>query len=31
MQMGRWFGFRKGYEVFPRVWMDQMALNRFTF
>lgn len=31
MQMGRWFGFRKGYEVFPRVWMDSMALNRFTF
>lgn len=31
MQMGRWFGFRKGYETIPRVWMDQMALNRFTF
>ena len=31
MQMGRWFGYRKGYEIFPRVWMDQMALNRFAF
>jgi hypothetical protein len=31
MQMGRWFGYRKGYEIFPRVWMDQMALSRFAF
>lgn len=31
MQMGRWFGYRKGYELFPRVWMDELALERFTF
>ena len=23
VQMGRWFGYRKGYELFPRVWMDR--------
>ena len=21
MQMGRWFGYRKGYEDLPRIWM----------
>lgn len=31
MQMGRWFGYRKGYEVFPRVWLDRLALERFQF
>lgn len=31
MQMARWFGYRKGYEIFPRVWMDHMALERFQF
>ncbi|PTE24468.1 hypothetical protein BUY92_10175 [Staphylococcus equorum] len=31
MQMGRWFGYRKGYELFPRVWMDGLAQERFTF
>lgn len=31
MQMGRWFGYRKGYEIFPRVWLDRMALTRYTF
>ncbi|RIN55810.1 hypothetical protein BU029_02035 [Staphylococcus simulans] len=31
MQMGRWFGFRKGYELFPRVWLDRKALERFNF
>lgn len=31
MQMGRWFGFRKGYEIFPRVWLDRMAYERFEF
>lgn len=31
MQMGRWFGFRKGYEIFPRVWLDTQALERYQF
>nr|WP_263314750.1 Z1 domain-containing protein [Mammaliicoccus sp. Marseille-Q6498] len=31
MQMGRWFGYRKGYEIFPRVWLDKMALERYQF
>lgn len=31
MQMGRWFGYRKGYEIFPRVWLDRKALNRYSF
>src|SRR5690606_7068683 len=31
MQMARWFGYRKGYEIFPRVWMEQLALERFQF
>lgn len=31
MQMGRWFGYRKGYELFPRVWLDEKALSRYEF
>lgn len=31
MQMGRWFGYRKGYEVFPRVWLDRLARDRYQF
>ena len=31
MQMGRWFGYRKGYEVFPRVWLEYLANKRFQF
>lgn len=31
MQMGRWFGYRKGYELFPRVWLDKKALKRYEF
>lgn len=31
MQMARWFGYRKGYEIFPRVWLDYLALERFRF
>lgn len=30
MQMGRWFGYRKGYELLPRIWMDETSLFRFT-
>lgn len=31
MQMARWFGYRKGYEIFPRVWLERLALERFQF
>jgi len=29
MQMGRWFGYRIGYELLPRIWMDQKTLQNF--
>ena len=31
MQMGRWFGFRKGYELLPRIWMTEDTENKFRF
>ena len=31
MQMARWFGYRKGYEIFPRIWLDSEALERYQF
>lgn len=31
MQMARWFGFRRGYELFPRIWLDQQANARYVF
>lgn len=31
MQMGRWFGYRIGYEVFPRIWLNSKAKERFQF
>lgn len=31
MQMGRWFGYRKGYELIPRIWMTQKTRNQFKF
>lgn len=31
MQMGRWFGYRKGYELLPRIWLEQEARLRFEF
>ncbi|TDW25067.1 Z1 domain-containing protein [Breznakia blatticola] len=31
MQMGRWFGYRKGYELLPRIWMDSDAQEKFEF
>ncbi|MFV0541938.1 MAG: Z1 domain-containing protein [Aestuariibaculum sp.] len=31
MQMGRWFGYRKGYEIFPRIWLDSKSLERYQF
>lgn len=31
MQMGRWFGYRKGYELLPRIWMPEETLKKFEF
>ncbi len=31
MQMGRWFGYRKGYELLPRIWMPQQTKEKFEF
>ena len=29
MQMGRWFGYRKGFEDLPRIWMETTVRNAF--
>ena len=29
MQMGRWFGYRLGYELLPRIWLGDDSLNKF--
>lgn len=29
MQMGRWFGYRVGYELLPRVWIDTENIYKF--
>ena len=31
MQMGRWFGYRRGYELFPRIWMSKSTYDKFCF
>lgn len=31
MQMGRWFGYRKGYELLPRIWMTENTISKFRF
>ena len=31
MQMGRWFGYRKGYELIPRIWMPEQTRAKFEF
>lgn len=31
MQMGRWFGYRIGYELLPRIWMTDDINNKFKF
>ncbi|MCM1164168.1 MAG: Z1 domain-containing protein [Muribaculaceae bacterium] len=31
MQMGRWFGYRRGYELLPRIWMTQKIKGQFEF
>lgn len=29
MQMGRWFGYRKNYELMPRIWLTEDASSKF--
>lgn len=31
MQMGRWFGYRRGYELYPRIWMTESTKEKFRF
>ena len=31
MQMGRWFGYRRGYEILPRIWMTRDTIEKFIF
>jgi hypothetical protein len=31
MQMGRWFGYRKGYELLPRIWMTSRCTEKFAY
>ena len=31
MQMGRWFGYRRGYELIPRIWITNNTNNQFRF
>lgn len=31
MQMGRWFGYRKGYELLPRLWITTKTKEQFKF
>lgn len=31
MQMGRWFGYRKGYELIPRIWLSLQVKDQFRF
>ena len=31
MQMGRWFGYRKKYELLPRLWVTDKTRQQFVF
>jgi len=31
MQMGRWFGYRRGYELLPRIWMPRETREKYEF
>lgn len=31
MQMGRWFGYRRQYELMPRIWMTDDTRDKFRF
>ena len=30
MQMARWFGYRKGYELLQRIWMPAAVQRKFA-
>ncbi len=29
IQMGRWFGYRRGYELLPRIWMPEYSIQEY--
>ena len=29
MQMARWYGYRKGYELLPRIWMTEESIDKY--
>lgn len=29
MQMARWYGYRKNYELFPRIWMSSDSIEKY--
>lgn len=31
MQMGRWFGYRRGYELLPRIWISNDTKEKFEY
>ena len=31
MQMGRWFGYRKNYELLPRLWLTEDTIKQFAY
>lgn len=31
LQMARWFGYRKSYEIFPRIWLDFNTNDKFQY
>lgn len=31
MQMGRWFGYRKYYELFPRIWLSNATVRDYQY
>lgn len=31
MQMGRWFGYRRDYEMLPRIWMSTDTREKFAY
>lgn len=31
MQMGRWFGYRRNYELLPRLWLSNKTIKQFEF
>jgi hypothetical protein len=31
LQMGRWFGYRVGYELLPRIWLTSLTKDKFRW